>query len=382
MVNRRTFLKYGGAAGAFALAGCTGNNSGGSGGSDGGSSSGGSDSSGGSGSGGSDSTGTPTPSETTTAGSAKKQLTKLHMLAPEASLESVPYQYGAQNGSWEQHGIDLSVELASFGKYTQQVPQGLSNIGPTAVPPAITLANKGASLTWLGQDLSLTNYMLVKSDSGIKTPKDVKGKTLGIPFDSSTTTYAYQALMQDAYSFDIFKDPKNTKSAAPPVLWKLFQKGDLDAIIEFAGFSIKGQVADDVDVIFDPVSYWKKNYGTIPPLAVKVAKPSWVKTNAKLAANYVAGYNDALASFRDNVDDALGKYGEQVGLSSDAEINVVKDRVKNKTQFAATDYTQKQADSNWKFVTLMKDAGVFDTLPDKDTTLTTNDELQAMVGGN
>ena len=357
--NRRSFLKYGGAASVAALAGCTGGDS--------------------------EQTDAATTTQSGGGGTTTKtsqDLTTMHTVVPEGSLYVIPFMYGTRHNAWSQYGIDLKVEVGPFPKFQRQIVAGIANVGGMPMVSGLDFRTKGEDLTWLGPGMTFANFMLAKKGSGIETPKDIKGKTLGVPFKTSTTTVGYQALMQDAYGMSLLDAPKEVRTGAPPVVWNLLKQGEVDVILEFSGFSIKGQLDDDIKVVFNPISYWKEKYGSVVPLTQRTARMSWLKknrTNAELAVRWGQGWKTALRLFRNNIDAAIDQYGRLGGLTSKEMGDVVIDRMEREVQFNTPPYTEKQADSHWQFAKALKQAGVYDSLPPRNKMITTTSELEELA---
>lgn len=176
--------------------------------------------------------------------------------------------------------------------------------------------------------------------------------------------------------------PSSVRAAAPPVIWNLFKKGELDVIIEFSGYSIRGQVADDIRVVFNPITYWKEQYGAVVPLTQRTTRTSWLREspqNADLAMRWAQGWKDSLEIFRNNINDAINRYGRLGGLTSDKMASVVVDRMERNVQFSVPPYTKDQADANWKFAEALRDSGVFDSLPKREQMVTLSSELEELA---
>lgn len=351
-------LKYLGAAGATSLAGCVG----------------GQDDSGGSGT-----TAEPDGTQSTTAG---QSMTTMKTVVPEGSFYVVPFLYGVENDAWSQYGIDLKVEVGPFPKFQRQIVADQANVGGMPMVSGLDFRLKDEDLTWLGPGMTFANFMLTKSDSDISSPEDIEGKKLGVPFQSSTTTLGYRALMEDAFGMSLMDAPSSVRAAAPPVVYNLLEQGELDVIIEFSGFSIRGQVSEDIDVVFNPITYWNDNYGAVVPLTQRTARVSWLEedaANADLARRWGQGWKESLKIFRNNIDDAINRYGRLGGLTNEDMASVVVDRMERGVQFSTPPYTEEQADANWQFASALNDAGVFDSLPERDSMVTLTSELEDLA---
>lgn len=351
-VDRRKFLEgLGGAATFGALAGCTGD-------------------------GGGD---TPTATQ---AGTDEPDV--INHVVPEGSFYVVPFLLGVENGAWSQYGIDLKVEVGPFPKFLRQIVAGLTDVGGMPMVTGIDFRNKGEDLTWIGPGMTFANFMLAPADSDIEEPPDIEGKRLGVPFETSTTTLGYRALMQDAFGMDLLEAPSDVRAAAPPVIWNLMHEGELDVVVEFSGFSIQGKVRDDVRVVFNPIDYWQSNYGSVVPLTQRTARTSWLEAdsaNADLAMRFSQGWTAALEIFRNNIDEGVNRFGRLGGLTSEEMGDVVINRMERGVQFSVPPYTEEQADANWKFAEALQAAGVYDSLPDRDDMITTSDELEELANG-
>lgn len=367
-VDRRQFLRltggFGGAATLGAVAGCAGGN--------GGETPTPTAADGGDGGG----TLTPTPSD------ESQSLTTLNHVVPEGSFYVIPFLLGVENGAWREFGIDLKVEVGPFPKFQRQIVADLTPIGGMPMVSGIDFRNKGEDLTWTGPGMTFANFMLAPADSDIETPEDIEGKRLGIPFETSTTTLGYRALMKDAFDMDLLEAPADIRAAAPPVIWNLMKQGELDVIIEFSGFSIQGKVDPDVRVVFDPIQYWQDTYGSVVPLTQRTTRVSWLEespSNADLAIRWGEAWKRSLEIFRENINDGINRYGRLGGLTSEEEGKVVIDRMEREVQFSVPPFTAEEAEANWQFVTALQDAGVFETLPDRGVMITTADELQELA---
>lgn len=356
--DRRSMLKYLGAAGATSIAGCLG---------------------------GQDDSGTETQQTTTAAAQtteATQSMTTMKHVVPEGSFYVVPFLYGVENDAWSQYGIDLKVEVGPFPKFQRQIVADQTNVGGMPMVSGLDFRLKGEDLTWIGPGMTFANYMLTRSDSDIESPEDIEGKKLGVPFETSTTTLGYRALMEDAFGMSLMDAPSSVRAAAPPVIYNLLEQGELDVIVEFAGFSIRGEVSEEIDVVFNPIDYWNDNYGAVVPLTQRTVRTSWLEAdpaNADLAMRWGQGWKDSLEIFRNNINDAIDRYGRLGGLTDDEMGAVVVDRMERGVQFSTPPYDDQQANANWKFAEALESSGVFDSLPERDSMITKTSELEDLA---
>lgn len=111
--------------------------------------------------------------------------------------EHAPFYYGLEKGIFEKHGIDLTIKAGQGStKTVQATGQGQTDFGWADTPAVLANIGKGVKVKSVGVFLQTTpSAVQVFTDSGIKEPKDLKGKTIAVSAgDAPTTTFpAYLA---------------------------------------------------------------------------------------------------------------------------------------------------------------------------------------------
>ena len=175
-----------------------------------------------------------------------------------------------------------------------------------------------------GRDIKFIPYstavggIMVKSDSGINSLKDLAGKRIGIaggPLDKSWLILQAYAKQQGV--IDLKADTKQ-EYGAPPIMFKAAMSGDIDGVINFWHFQAKAKAAGLKELI--SVQDAAKSLGLDPsvPLLGYIVNG---KMDAKLSQGLFAASRDAKAM--------LG--------SDDAAFDAIKKRMKpkNDAQFEA-----------------------------------------------
>ena len=106
--------------------------------------------------------------------------------------EHAPFYYGVEQGIFEEHGIDLTIEAGQGStKTAQAVGQGQVDFGWADTPAVMANIDKGVDIKSVGVFLQTTpSAVQVFADSGIETPQDLKGKTIAVSAgDAPTTTF-------------------------------------------------------------------------------------------------------------------------------------------------------------------------------------------------
>lgn len=315
------------------------------------------------------------------AGTTTPGLTELGTIETEGSISDVTYYYGLDNGVWEDHGIDLSFEVAAFGKYNRQVVTGSSEIGAPSTVAQLKFLDRGEELTLVGGQLNMFNRMFARADDdSIEDPTDLAGKRVGLPASkTSTTSTTHRVLVADEYGVDLLSDPAETRTAPPPALWEFLRDGELDAVSEFSGYTIKGMASDAVKTVFDPYRLWRERTGTDLPTTTYTVRRDWLAENADAVRRFLRGWQDAVALFEENTDAALEEYGDVAGITTDAEADVVRALVDDGVVYSPTFFDEAAVEANWEFVELLVEAGVLESRPDRERLYATESDLESMA---
>jgi NitT/TauT family transport system substrate-binding protein len=94
----------------------------------------------------------------------------------------VPFYYGKEMGFFKQEGIDLTInEGRGSANTVQVVAAGSDTFGMADSSSLITTAAKGADVKSVMSLLNSTGFSVVSlASAGIKTPKDLEGKSLAV----------------------------------------------------------------------------------------------------------------------------------------------------------------------------------------------------------
>lgn len=302
---------------------------------------------------------------------------QIDTLGAEGAVYIPVYFLAQEEGIWEKHDINLSLEIAGFGKYTRAFTADLSNL--TSFPTISGAQNivNGEDIVFVDSHMNLNNPTFVRTDSDIESVSDIEGKRLGVPFETSTNTLTNKAMWSEILDFDMFEDPAETISAAPPTLWNLLVNDEeIDAMITFTGFAIRGRATPDkVRTIFDPVEVWKNDTGFAPPVTNICATKSWAEQNPQTVLNFKAAWREAVSFFRDNIDRGITQYGRLAGLSEEDEIDVVTEQVNQKRVFPQK-WNQDYINSNWQLFEFLKSTGDLETVPDMNEHSFTDEDLE------
>lgn len=106
--------------------------------------------------------------------------------------EHAPFYYGVKEKIFEKHGIDLEIRAGQGSQKTvQATAAGQTDFGWADTPAVISGVDQGVNVKSLGVMLQTTpSSVQFFSDQNIKTPADIKGKTIaGTAGDALSKTF-------------------------------------------------------------------------------------------------------------------------------------------------------------------------------------------------
>ncbi len=222
--------------------------------------------------------------------------TKVRVGQPQAgTFQFVPLQVGNEAGIFKKHGIE--VEILSFGggpRVQQAIAADSIDIGMGS-GPELALVAKGAPEIGVAAmaDAPYSVLLAVRSDSGIRTIADLKGKTVSISSHGSLTHWLAQELARrQGWSADEFKiAPLGTTAAQMAAL----RTKQIDGMIveANAGYRMEEDGSGRVVVQFGDliktfhiyVIYARKGFVEKNPQAVRAFLAGWFETIAWMRAH-------------------------------------------------------------------------------------------------
>jgi ABC-type nitrate/sulfonate/bicarbonate transport system substrate-binding protein len=276
-------------------------------------------------------------------------------------------QAAAEAGIYKKHGIDLQVKDVGYAALLAELPAhavGMSITYPGM--PAVSLMNKGRDLVALHGVFGLQNSLIVKKDAPFKTVADLKGKKIGVFSLGSSAFAVYQTLALEMFGVNLKTDVQSIE-APPPVLRSLLDKGEIDGMMTLSGQGAAALGTGNYRILFDAQADWIKKTGE--PLvwsSLVVAWRDWIDQDRNRAKNLIAAVEESELWCIANADMLVDKYPQQLDTQTPEAAKVMKDWLKN-GQIFVPEWNQKLIDSQWNFLTLAKEKGVLDAVPDKAT---------------
>lgn len=188
-------------------------------------------------------------------------------------------------------GMDIEWRRFDSGaKVITAMASGDVDIATAGSSPIAAAISRGVDieLVWILENINEAEALVVREGSDIKAPQDLKGKTLGVPFVSTTHFHTLFALEQFGLSD---KDVK-VLNLQPNAISASWRRGDIDAA--FIWDPVLSQIKEDGQVLISSgeLSRWGKATfdGMVVSKEYGKANPEVVTTLISLAAKADADY--------------------------------------------------------------------------------------------
>jgi NitT/TauT family transport system substrate-binding protein len=294
---------------------------------------------------------------------------------------SIPLLVAAQEGFAEEEGVKLDVSTVGYAEEAKLFMTRQADVGVASPWEAADMRNEGLDVTFFSNAgaVRFFNSMFVRAEDYPKysSPKDLVGKTIGIPGWGTGTTQAFQVVAQYLWGIDVKKE-FDLKVAEPAALIGMLEQGQVEANLLFSGQTLASLANPKFKRIFSFADTWEEKTGFPLTITGLVAYRDWLKENPETAkAIHEASIRAIkwIALHPEEFVEEGGKYyknGEKVGWTRDRP---TKDLVKEWLRLGKYyyfGYTPAWIEAQWAFIETAKEVGVIiEKLPEKDKTFRT-----------
>jgi len=173
---------------------------------------------------------------------------------------------------------------------------------------------------------SPVNAVFVPLDSPLRSVADLKGKKMGSFGGPGSTTLAFFGVIASKwYGLDIFRDVEQI-TAPGPALDNLLAKGEIDAALMGTMESIQFAAQKKYRVLADLSEEYQAKQGRAPAHVMVSTSEAFAREHPDIITDFLRAYEDALQFSRDNAD-VWGAYGKTIGMTSDAEIALLREKM-------------------------------------------------------
>ncbi|MDP3952117.1 ABC transporter substrate-binding protein [Microbacterium sp.] len=214
--------------------------------------------------------------------------------------EHAAFYYGVEQGIFEEHGINLTIEAGQGStKTAQAVGQGQVDFGWADTPAVLANIDKGVAIKSVGVFLQTTpSAVQVFADSGIKTPEDLKGKTIAVSAgDAPTTTFPTYLEAVGLSESDVTQQNLDATGKMAAML-----SGQVDGLIGFAhdqGPTIAAKSGKDVEYLrYSDAGLNFFSNGLVAPT-------STIESDPELVKELVAATSEAFIAAQEDPESAV-----------------------------------------------------------------------------
>lgn len=206
-----------------------------------------------------------------------------------------PWKWKIDAGAFEQAtGYDIEWrKFDSGGAVMNAMASGDVHIAMAGSSPIAAAVSRGVDvqLFWIMEDIAAAEALVVRDGSGIVAPQDLQGKTIGVPFVSTTHFHMLFALEQ----FGINPKDVDIRNMQPNAIASAWESGAIDGAFVWDPALGRIKKTGKVLITSGQLSAWGKATfdGT-------VVLRDWAKANKKFMSQFVKTIADADADYRDN----------------------------------------------------------------------------------
>ena len=235
-------------------------------------------------------------------GGGSSEHSTVHIGSMGDAVDYAPFIVARSKGWFEEalaeKGIE-KVEYTSFqelSSFSESLATGRVDVAFAAGPPIILSMARGAEIKTLGISCSLTQDIVVRSDSGIASVEDLLGKKIAIPAGTSSHYNVLNILKERGIGVDdvtiLDMNPTDGRVA--------FEKGDIDAwgiwppFVEQQTVSGQGKLLPDAEAHIHSISVVRKGFSDdhaeiVEVIAAQVERAKkWIIENPDEAKKLVA----------------------------------------------------------------------------------------------
>ena len=225
---------------------------------------------------------------------------------PGPSISSHSKVIIKKNGLDKKHGWDLRWELrpTSDAFYNDFVSGAYESIDFGGLNVFANLFNKGVPLKLVQATIHWPVPVVVRTDSGIKSLAELKGKRIAVGRASFAFAYVSAALRNAG--IDLEKDTTLTSVDFFQALPRL-QRGDFDAAVLLFEHAIKllQDAPNDYRILFDASTEFSKAIGIPRCYQYQAVRTDWLDKNKGVVDKVVATYRDAAEFFTNKGAEAV-----------------------------------------------------------------------------
>lgn len=206
-----------------------------------------------------------------------------------------PWKVAIKDGVFEQRtGYKINWrKFDSGGAVMNAMASGDVQIGMGGSSPIAAGIARGLPIQvfWVIEDIASAEALVVRDGSGINAPQDLKGKSIAVPFVSTTHFHVLFALEQ----FGIRSRDVSLRNLQPPQIAAAWRRGDIDAAFVWDPALAEIKKNGKVLITSGQLSSWGK--ATFDGLVVN---RNFAAQNERFMTEFTKILDESAAAYRDN----------------------------------------------------------------------------------
>ncbi|MBE8158655.1 MAG: taurine ABC transporter substrate-binding protein [Betaproteobacteria bacterium] len=231
-----------------------------------------------------------------------------------------PWKWKIAEGAFEKEtGYKINwTKFDSGGAVMNAMASGDVHVAVAGSSPIAAGISRGVDvqLFWILEDIASAEALVVRNGSGIVSPQDLKGKTIGVPFVSTTHFHMLFALEQ----FGITPKDVDIRNMQPNAIASAWEGGQIDGAFVWDPALGRIKKTGKVLITSGQLSSWGK--ATFDGMVVDT---KWGKANKDFMAKFIKIIDEANEDYRSDPsswtpDSAKVKAAEKLSGCSPADV--------------------------------------------------------------
>jgi NitT/TauT family transport system substrate-binding protein len=225
-------------------------------------------------------------------------------------------------GYFQQQGLQVDVVDFADGSPMEAFASGQLDIALLGIAPSAIWQGQGVGLKVVAAANGGGHVLLTRTDSGINSLQDLKGRKVATPKPGTVTDTLFRAhLVREIANLDPEKDIQIIPNVAPGDMpTALFVSREVDAAITWEPYASEAeQKFKNAKVLYDSAAEWRKsNPGSdqLYPVNVVIASQSFISSRPGDLRQFLTAYVQAIQFVNSNPDEANKIIGEELQLDT------------------------------------------------------------------
>jgi NitT/TauT family transport system substrate-binding protein len=237
------------------------------------------------------------------------------------ALGTVTPYVGKAEGLFAKRGVSAEiVDFTDGSTLMEAFASGQLDVALLGIAPATIWQSKGVPLKVVASANGGGHVLLTRSDTGIRTVKELKGKKVATPKPGTVTDTLFRVhIAGERAGLDPEKEIQIVPGVAPAdMAAALFVAREVDAIITWEPFAAQAEARfKNVRVLFDAAAEWKKGKpksAPFYPTNVVIARQSFIDQRTSELERFLSAYAETIDFINGKPKEANAVIGREIQL--------------------------------------------------------------------